>query len=109
MLPAGGSPARPSGREDSPSAAGTDADPIPDLGPAASRRVRARDEALAGEGWTRRFIGSPPRLEEMIALYRSLGQEVRTEPLEEGDLEHECAGCGLALSLFRIVYTRIPR
>ena len=80
-----------------------------DLGPAASRRVRERDRALAGEGWTRRFIGGPPRLAEMLELYRSLGHEVRTEPLVDDDLEHQCAGCSLALSLFRIVYTRTPR
>jgi hypothetical protein len=77
-----------------------------DLGPAASRRVRERDRALAGGGWARRFIGGPPRLAEMLELYRSLGHEVHTEPLVEDDLEHQCAGCSLALSLFRIVYTR---
>ena len=42
----------------------------------------------------------------MIDLYRELGHEVHTEPLEDGDLEHDCTGCTLALSLFRIVYTR---
>lgn len=80
-----------------------------ELGPAASRRVRRRDEALAADGWTRRFIGGPPRLAEMIELYRAIGHEVRTEPLKEADLEDQCAGCALALSLFRVVYTRPPR
>lgn len=81
-------------------------DPALDLGPAASRRVAERDAALGAEGWTRRFIGAPPRLAEMVELYRGLGHQVHTEPLEDGDLAHECAGCTLALSLFRIVYTR---
>ena len=80
-----------------------------ELGPAASRRVAERDATLAGDGWERRFIGSPPRLQEMVGLYRSLGHQVRTESLEDGDLEDQCAGCALALSLFRIVYTRTPR
>lgn len=77
-----------------------------DLGPAASERVRRRNAELGRDGWARRFIGSPPRLAEMIDLYRELGQEVHTEPLEDADLEHDCAGCTVALSLFRIVYTR---
>jgi hypothetical protein len=80
-----------------------------ELGPAASRRVRERDAALAADGWHRRFIGSPPRLDELLALYRSLGHEVHTERLEDADLEDRCAGCALALSLFRVVYTRPPR
>jgi hypothetical protein len=80
-----------------------------ELGPGASRRVRDRDAALASDGWARRFIGGPPRLREMIELYGSLGHEVHTEPLHDGDLEHECAGCAVALSLFRVVYTRRPR
>ncbi len=85
--------------------------PVPalDIGPAASARVRERDEVLARAGWTRRFIGAPPRLGEMAALYRSVGREVLLEPLEDDDLAHECAGCTLALSLFRVVYTRMPR
>ena len=77
-----------------------------ELGPATSRRVRERDGALAVDGWSRRFIGGPPRLGEMIELYESLGHEVRTEPLHDDDLESHCAGCAVALSLFRIVYTR---
>ena len=80
----------------------------PELGPAASRRIHERDAALAVDGWTRRFIGGPPRLREMIELYESLGHEVRTERLHEDDLEQHCAGCAVALSLFRIVYTRRP-
>ena len=77
-----------------------------ELGPAASRRVAARDAALAADGWERRFIGSPPRLGEMIELYRATGHEVRTESLQDDDLEVQCAGCSLALTVFRIVYTR---
>ena len=76
------------------------------IGPAASRRVRERDAALAGDGWGRRFIGGPPRLREMVELYRAIGHEVRLETLDAGDLESRCSGCALALSLFRIVYTR---
>ncbi len=80
-----------------------------ELGPAASRRVADRDRALAGDGWQRRFIGGPPRLQEMLDLYGALGHDVHTETLRDDDLHTDCAGCTLALALFRIVYTRRPQ
>ena len=68
----------------------------------------ARDAALAGQGWRRRFVGGPPRLDEMVALYRELGHEVRLEALDAAELAEGCRGCGPALSVFRVVYTRMP-
>jgi hypothetical protein len=65
-----------------------------------------RDLRLAREGWRRRFVGGPPRLTELVELYASLGKEVHLEPLDDDDLADTCAGCRVALSLFRIVYTR---
>jgi hypothetical protein len=79
--------------------------PGPDLrthGPAVER-----DLMLALEGWRRRFVGASPRLDEMIELYRELGHDVRVEELTEHDLAAGCAGCRVALSFFRIVYTRL--
>ncbi len=64
----------------------------------------ARDPAATG--WERRFVGAPPRLREHVELYESLGLEVRLEPVPEGELAPECAGCALALTLFRVIYTR---
>jgi hypothetical protein len=66
----------------------------------------ARDRTLAAEGWQRRFIGGPPRLGEMLELYAELGYEVRVEPVHDEELADHCAGCRLALTLFRVVYTR---
>ncbi len=68
-----------------------------------------RDAELAAEGWERRFIGSPPRLGESVELYESLGLEVLSDPVTEQELADECAGCALALSLFRVLYTRRPK
>jgi len=65
-----------------------------------------RDAELAGEGWERRFIGSPPRLGEAVELYESLGLEVLADPVTEDELSDECAGCAMALNLFRVLYTR---
>jgi hypothetical protein len=66
-----------------------------------------RDVRLARDGWRRRFVGGPPRLTELLELYTELGHEVRVEPLDDEDLAESCAGCRVALSLFRIVYTRV--
>lgn len=67
-----------------------------------------RDEELLQAGWTRRFVGAPPRLQEMISLYESLGYEVHLDPVPPEELEDDCQGCRLAVTLFRVVYTR-PR
>lgn len=69
---------------------------------------RVRDEDLARDGWARRFTGSPPRLVEMKELYESTGQEVLLDPVLPGELARECEGCTLALSLFKVIYTRRP-
>lgn len=68
-------------------------------------RTRSEQDLLA-EGWARRFVGGPPRLQEMIALYESLGFEVWLEPQELEEFRDECEDCLLALALFRVVYTR---
>jgi hypothetical protein len=67
---------------------------------------RRRDTELAVEGWTRRFTGSPPRLAELKELYETTGQEVLLDPVLPGELARECEGCTLALSLFKVIYTR---
>ena len=66
----------------------------------------ARDAALAREGWVRRFVSPPGRAAEHVELYASLGHEVRLEPVLADELAPECAGCALALGLYRVIYTR---
>ena len=66
-------------------------------------------ERPAEEGWTRRFVGSPPRLQEAVALYESLGLEVRLESPGPEDLQDFCEDCAAATTLFRVIYTRRPR
>ena len=71
--------------------------------------ARTRSEAeLIAEGWTRRFVGGPPRLQELVELYRSLGFDVWLEPQAPEEFRDECEDCELALLLFRVIYTR-PR
>jgi hypothetical protein len=66
----------------------------------------ARDAELGSVGWRRRFVGAPPRLDEVTELYEGLGLEVLLDDLSPHELRAECGGCVLALSLFRVVYTR---
>lgn len=67
---------------------------------------RLRDDELACQGWARRFTGSPPRLVEMKELYEATGQEVLLDPVLPGELARECEGCTLALTFFKVIYTR---
>ena len=71
-------------------------------------RTRSEQELIA-DGWTRRFVGGPPRLQEMIELYKSLGYQVWLEPQELEEFRDECEDCLLALALFRVVYTRASK
>ena len=60
----------------------------------------------SGGGWVRRFVGAPPRLDEMVELYRRLGHEVRLERPDPGELGDGCEECAVATALFRVIYTR---
>lgn len=68
----------------------------------------SREEALRRKGWSRRFMGAPPRLIEAKELYEDLGLEVRMETPTAEDLAPECESCPAAVALFRVIYTR-PR
>lgn len=65
-----------------------------------------REAVLASDGWTRRVIGAISRLDELIALYGSLGFEIRLESLDLKDKESPCAGCAPDLVDCRVLYTR---
>ena len=66
-----------------------------------------RDAGL--EGWERRFVAAPPRLEEAVTLFEASGFEVRLEPIERDERPAECGDCQLALALWRAIYVRRPR
>jgi hypothetical protein len=63
---------------------------------------RGRDE-----GWVKAFIVEEERAEEFAKLYKSLGYEVRVEPVSERDLGDECKQCYTYLcSRCRVIYIR---
>jgi len=72
-----------------------------------------REDELAKEGWTRRFVTNEPRLSEAVELYRSMGYEVHLEPLPTSDSDsadeesEECRTCFKGFEdQYKIIYTR---
>jgi hypothetical protein len=72
-----------------------------------------REDELIKEGWTRRFVANEPRLSESVELYRSMGYEVRLEPLPPVDCDSadeesgECRACFKGFEdQYKIIYTR---
>ena len=51
---------------------------------------KSRIAMLEGEGWTKRFVASEPRLSEAVEIYKEAGFEVHLEPLPQ---EPECVIC----------------
>ena len=45
------------------------------------------------EGWIKRTTIGEPRLSEIVELYKSLGYEVRLEPVKLDELDEECRKC----------------
>lgn len=73
-----------------------------------------REEELKSKGWEKRFIGSEPRLSEMVELYKEIGFDVLLEPLPDEDeiKAQECSekGCTICFQQdkekYKIIYTR---
>jgi hypothetical protein len=66
------------------------------------------EQELIAQGWTRQTVTNEPRLSEVVELYRSLGFEVRLEPIEpSAGNDQGCDACFQgAADAFRVVYTR---
>jgi len=52
-----------------------------------------RGKELEKEGWIKQTTIGEPRLSEIIELYKSLGYEVRLEPVKLDELDEECRKC----------------
>ncbi len=62
---------------------------------------------LVSQGWDRRFMVGPDRVEETNQLYRELGYEVLNEPVSPSELNEICKACQtLACSDYVVIYTR---
>ena len=50
-------------------------------------------EELEKMGWIKRTTIGEPRLSEIVELYKSLGYEVRIEPVKLDALDDDCKRC----------------
>ncbi len=67
----------------------------------------APDPKLIEEGWQRRFMVGPDRLEETRQLYEELGFEVLNAAVKPTLFNEMCKGCAtLACEDYVIIYTR---
>lgn len=58
-----------------------------------SEKKGLREKELEKEGWIRQTTIGESRLSEIVELYKSLGYEVRLEPVKVDDLDEECRRC----------------
>ena len=66
-----------------------------------------RQKELEKEGWTKQTTIGEPRLSEIVELYKSLGYEVRLEPVKLDELDEECRKCyELERDKVKTVYVR---
>jgi hypothetical protein len=61
-----------------------------------------RDAELARQGWNRRVVVGPIHLREHVERFWSQGLDVHLEPVPAD----ECAPYTLAMSFYRVIYTR---
>ena len=53
----------------------------------------AKEKELEKGGWIKQTTIGEPRLSEIVELYKSLGYEVRLEPVKLDELDEECRKC----------------
>ena len=70
--------------------------------------TQIKKQALEKEGWVRRFVTTKERVEDFVAVYRSMGFDVMLKPLEPDDLPtDECGACvQVSCRDCVIIYTR---
>ena len=56
-------------------------------------RKGLREKELDEEGWVKQTTIGEPRLSEIVELYKSLGYEVRLEPVMFDELDEKCRSC----------------
>jgi len=66
-----------------------------------------RAPELASEGWERRTVTDPSRVEELRDLYASLGYETMTTGLDPSSFGAACTTCAVtACSAYLALFTR---
>ena len=69
--------------------------------------MKSRKAELAKKGWLKRTTIDEPKLSEIVDEYKSLGFEVRLEPVNLDDLDEKCRRCyGNKSDKIKTVYVR---
>ncbi len=64
-------------------------------------------ESLLADGWKRRFLAAPDRVEEVVTLYLEMGFEVHVEQLSTSQLHEACGDCAEDVCRsYVLIYTR---
>ncbi len=67
----------------------------------------AGDPLLLADGWTRRSLTAPDRVDEFRELYESMGLEVLAQSLAPADFGAKCKSCAVsACTSYVMLYTR---
>ena len=62
---------------------------------------------LLSDGWVRRTVSDPSRIDEMVDLYRDLGFETTTTVLDPATFGEACTSCAVdACATYVALYTR---
>lgn len=65
------------------------------------------DAALIAQGWVRRHLVGPDRVDESIENYRSMGYEVKAQPVTPEDFADQCKECAsIICQSYILIYTR---
>jgi len=58
-----------------------------------AERKALKEKKLENESWVKQTTIGGPRLSEIVELYKSLGYDVRLEPVKLDELDEECRRC----------------
>lgn len=68
-----------------------------------------RAPVLVDEGWNRRTVTDPQRMDELVDLYEDLGFETMTTGLDPSSFGEACTTCAVtACSTYVALFTRKP-
>jgi hypothetical protein len=70
------------------------------------QEIKALEDQIIAEGWTRQFTTFPARVREYVEIYEAAGMEVRVEPWAlTADADPSCNDCAL-IGIMRTIFTR---
>lgn len=66
-----------------------------------------RNRELEAEGWERRYLAEPDRAKEAVAMYSSLGYEVKEHKIQPDEFSAACGECpSMVCRTHVMIYTR---